>query len=75
MTLCGRGFPLETVYDLPLDTLYLYAEGANRLEARDRMSYISDTSNAVASVLGGGKAGKEHFESLKNMYEGKSDGD
>ncbi len=38
------------------------------------MSYIADTSNAVASVFGSGKTSKEHFETLKNSYEGKEDG-
>lgn len=38
------------------------------------MGYISDTSVAIALVFGGGKEGKEHFDSLRDAYEGKTDG-
>ncbi len=48
----------------------LYLAAATRIEAGNRLSYISDTSNAIATVLGDGKKTKEHFDLLKETSEG-----
>lgn len=74
LTLVSQGIPLETVYDLPLDVFYLYLEGASRIQARQRMSYISDTAAAVGQILGGSKEVKPHLDALKDIYEGNTDG-
>lgn len=65
---------LPVIYSLPLDAFNLYLEAAGRIDAADRLGYISDTSAAVASVLGGGKESKAHFDELKKQSEGEDSG-
>ena len=70
LRLTAQGLSLPVIYDLPLDAFNLYLEAATRVQAGNRLSYISDTSNAIASVLGDGKKTKEHFDLLKDTSEG-----
>ena len=44
------------------------------MESSYRKIYNADTTNAQASVNATAKTSKEHFETLKNSYEGKEDG-
>lgn len=74
MRLSRWGLSLPVIYKLPLDVFNLYLEAAGRMEAGERLGYISDTSIAVAQVLGGGKGTKEHIETLKNHSEGNNSG-
>lgn len=65
---------LEHIYNLPLDVFNTFLSTAARVEARQRMAYIADTSVAVASVLGGAKAVEEYMTDLENLYEGGTNG-
>lgn len=74
MRLSRWGLDLPTIYKLPLDVFNLYLEAASRMEAGERLGYISDTSSAVAMVLGDGKNTKEHLNALQDHSEGNTSG-
>lgn len=74
MRLTAQGLSLPVIYKLPLDVFELYLAATMRIDATRRMGYISDTSSAVAGVLGAGKETKEHIAQLKNQSEGKASG-
>lgn len=74
LRLTAQGLSLPVIYELPLDVFNLYLEAAGRIDAGRRLGYISDTSSAVASVLGAGKEAKSHIDALVNHSEGKPSG-
>lgn len=73
MLLVGSGFQLEHVYDLPIDAFNLYVETAHRLDARRRLSYIADTTAAIADLFSKGSSVKEYREALEEVTQGEYD--
>lgn len=74
VSLTAVGFQLEDIYNLPLDVFYMYSDMSNRLEAKRRLGYITDTSAAVAGILSAKSGVKDYAEDLKQTYLGEGDG-
>ena len=69
LLLTKSGFPLDVIYDMPMDALRMYTSTATRLEAARRLEYISDTTAGAASLFSA-ESGTEYRAALEKIYRG-----
>jgi hypothetical protein len=63
LVLVSKGFSEEQVFQMPLDKVFLYTEGAKRLNAYRRKEDVADLVNAIG-ISFSGKGFKEYLQSL-----------
>ena len=63
MLLVSKGFDETQILRMPLDKVFLYSEGANRLNAYRRKEEVSDLVNAIGIALSG-KGFEEYLKSI-----------
>lgn len=68
--LTSKGFSEDQILRMPLNKVFLYTEGANRLNAYRRKEEVSDLVNAIGIALSG-KGFDEYLRSIEAKDGGR----
>ena len=70
-TLIEHNHRLADIQHYTLDQFTICLEAAERAVAVSRVSFLVDMSTVVGGLFGGGKALKEHLDSLTEIIDGE----